>query len=521
MSEDEPAGTVTPRTASEPAPSGAATSTSPDGVGGVLGATPRSREGMVDVLILLLVFASSRWLYLRLGVRFDATPLSYFWQYLDVQWLLERPFESLYHLHAQPPGWNAVLALALRLGGEAHAPAILEAFFRLDGVCLLLGMYALMRRFALPRGLSLGLTCAWIASPTAILYESWLFYTYPTAVILLLLVLSVSFALERPTTARLVTVAALVCSACYVRSALHITWALAVVALLAWSLREHRRRVLLALALPVLVLVGGLHVKNAMVFGSPAASSWLGMSLAKLTVEALPPGEREAFMRDGALSALADIPPFSPPEVYARRGVFPDSIHPDVPALSAPVRPSNHLNLNHEAYLGLSHTYLADSLTVIRERPGIYLLSVRRAFALYIKAPSQYWFLARNRAGIERWTDVYDRLLYGAAPDERHRPHWDEWKGTCWWALLGILACVAYAFHERRSSDARAVTYRVGVFTIVFVSVVVNLVELGENQRFRVLVEPLIVVLGARALFVLSQGVVSRRAAAAPRSPGR
>ena len=60
---------------------------------------------------MLGLFAAVHALYIALGVRFDTTPLSWFWQYLDVTLLRGRLAESLLYLHCQPPLFNLFLGI--------------------------------------------------------------------------------------------------------------------------------------------------------------------------------------------------------------------------------------------------------------------------------------------------------------------------------------------------------------------------------------------------------------------------
>jgi hypothetical protein len=59
---------------------------------------------------------------------------------------------------------------------------------------------------------------------------------------------------------------------------------------------------------------------------------------------------------------------------------------------------------------------------------------------------------------------------------------------------LGVLFALVYAWRRKRAR-ARAATLVFCALTIVFVAVVGNSLELGENQRFRFLSEPLSVAL--------------------------
>jgi hypothetical protein len=65
-------------------------------------------------VLILLIYALSRYFYYLAGVRFDTTSLVWFWQFLDPELLKCRFLESIFYLHAQPPLFNILLGLVFR-----------------------------------------------------------------------------------------------------------------------------------------------------------------------------------------------------------------------------------------------------------------------------------------------------------------------------------------------------------------------------------------------------------------------
>jgi hypothetical protein len=145
-----------------------------------------SSTGTRDVGPLIAIvagFVVSRVAYRIAGIRFDTTPLERFWQFVDPVLLQDRLVESLLHLHSQPPLFNLGLGLALKLLGE-HATAALAMVYVGLGLVLTIALHALLRSLGVGRVLSVILTLAFVASPPTVLYENWLFYTYPVATLL-------------------------------------------------------------------------------------------------------------------------------------------------------------------------------------------------------------------------------------------------------------------------------------------------------------------------------------------------
>jgi hypothetical protein len=186
-------------------------------------------------------------------------------------------------------------------------------------------------------------------------------------------------------------------------------------------------------------------------------------------------------------------------------------------------------NYNHLAYLELSRQYGKDALALIRRDPARYLGMLEQAWRLFLFAPSDYDLVEPNRARLGAWDRLYDAVIYGI-PDawtgQRRpavSPQWTRptppasWRrvGWLWFALSSAAVCHAGWLVSRESwrrwraaepgarpaanriDPARLAALAFCVFNVVFVSVAANAVELGENNRFRVAIEPLLAVLVA------------------------
>lgn len=445
-------------------------------------------------------FAASRLLAGLLGVRFDDAPLDYFWQILDPTLLEGDLLASLWHQHTQPPAFNALLGVVLKLDvGEATTRFAL--LFHAIGLATCVGLFALTTRLGMDAVRAGWLAALYAASPTAVLYEHWLFYTQLVACLLAWGAVAVH-SLVRSGRARhaallSIVVAVVACT----RSLFHAAWA---VTLLAGALffvrRAHQQASPLRLALaisPALLLVLGLYAKNAMLFGTPASSTWLGMSLAKTTTWRLEPEQREALIAQGDLSAAARIKPFSPLNQYPREWVAgPPWGHP---ALDRVVKPGNYTNFNHHAYLRLNELYLDDALVVLRRHPDLWLESMALAGLRYAIPPSQYPFVAANAAAYAPVDRLYQiaagvpeaisgRRAKEALGDPAYllrRVRWLYWAAAAYglgWALVRI---------RRGRSPSERATLLYCMLNIGWVALLANAVELGENQRFQVMVAPL------------------------------
>jgi hypothetical protein len=474
-------------------------------------ATPRWTLARRDRARALLGWAAalagyliSRHFYDGLGLEMDLSPLQYFWQYQDLVELRERPLEAVFYQHTQPPLYNLFLAAAIASG---DASSFLEHASELFGLALHGGLYALLVGLGVRRPIAV--LAIWVAAfePASVLMETWVFYTYPVAALLVVAAALLVHGLRGGSRWALFGAFLAMATVVLTRSLFHLGWMVVAIGI-AVALGRARRRTLLMAALP-LTLAASVYVKNWVVFGRPVASTWLGFSLSRLTTTKLPTRALEALEEEGAVSELADHLPWLPLTSYPSAWrALPPGLPDDVAVLTEPTRTTGYPNFNHGAYIGIARTFREDAEVVLARRPDVWWESTRRAWRLYFLPIHDYTFFhaARQRAGprmreIER---IYERA-YGAdafaewswdepMPPLRLRPGWR------WAWLLGVALLVGLGVVLRDPRRERRATVAFLIWTVVVVGLVGNSLELGENNRFRFLAQPLSWALLALAL---------------------
>jgi hypothetical protein len=425
-------------------------------------------------------------------VRFNDGPLGVYWQYLDPFLLRRRLAESLVHLHSQPPLYNLYLGLALKTG---HERAVFIATYVFSGLVLYAGLFLLMRRLSVPAPLGFALATWMATSPAFVAYESWLFYTLPVAMLLVLAALAFARAVRRERTRDGFAFMAVMAVVSLTRSLYHLVFLVLATGLLALAWRAPRRA-LKAAALPLLVVVG-LYAKNAALFGHFAPSTWTGMNLARLTTEALDRAEAERLVAEGTLHPASLVPAFSRPDAYPR-AYFAEAPPSRVRALFWETKTTGATNFNHAAYLAISEDAMRDGRWVVVHRPMAYLRAVREAWGVYFRSPADLRFLGiANLDALRKAMEAYDALFFGRWPwpgptDDPGAPR------RYWGLLLGLplalatgLAAAAGRGPGRDLDRGQRLLAAFLCLTIAYVALVGNLLELGENNRFRVETDPL------------------------------
>src|SRR6185312_17065933 len=93
---------------------------------------------------ILSAYVASRVAYFAAGIRFNVKPLSSFFQIADPLLLRTRLFETLLYLHTQPPGFNLMIGLVLKVFPSSYSPAF-HFIYLACGVSLCFTLYRMMR----------------------------------------------------------------------------------------------------------------------------------------------------------------------------------------------------------------------------------------------------------------------------------------------------------------------------------------------------------------------------------------
>ncbi|MDP8975713.1 MAG: glycosyltransferase family 39 protein [Actinomycetota bacterium] len=468
-------------------------------------------------LLIVLIFVVSRFAFRQAGVARDGRPLNDAFQLLDRGHLQNDMLESLANLHVQPPLFNLFVGLGLQ------APQSLELrFFRYTylafGLAMALALYAVLRRVGLGPKVGVALTAAFMLNPSVFLYENWLHYDYPVTLLLCLATLALLRYEDRHRPKDAAIFLVLLAAVVLTRSLFHLVWFGAWAVFMVFHRRHSDwRKVAAAAAVPLLIVVA-VQANIYRVSGTLTSSTSLGgMSLAKMTVFQLSGSERQRLVAEGKLSALSLVDPFSPLSSY--QGLAPAHERTGVGVLdeelkavyfNPPSASAYRQNFNNLTYVDLSNRYLKDAVEVLRTRPGAYLKAVAVAYDIFFRPTSDFFTLYENRQRVGGLENLYNVGVYGVVsggpgpsqfPDHRVKGYGHEPGRRAWLAIVAYPVAIlwgAWALWSRRRLDHLRPPPLVLAFlwsTILYVMVVGNALEVGENNRFRLYTEPLMIVL--------------------------
>lgn len=480
-----------------------------------------------DFLLLTVLFIVSQAFYALLGVRFDDVVFPGYMQFIDADLLEHKLLQSLWYYHANPPLLNLYAGLGLKLFGE-HASGFFSIGFKFAAWLIVLATYATALKLCGTRIAAYAAAVLLMFSPAFLLYENWFMYSLPAAA---MLTVAVPLLHKFVRTGQLKWGAgffAMLALLLLTRSLFHLGWMLIIAVLLAIALRERWRQVALAAAAPLLV-VALWYGKNFYYFGTFSASSWMGLGLSNISTLMVPRETLAPLVHAGKLSPYALISRHSDLEqMFGSMRAEATGI--DV--LDRLHKASGDWNFNNSRVVALNKFYTKDSLEVIRTFPAAYVIGLWISNRLFFSPTSMNMYMEpKNRDAVAGMEQVFNPLLYGAAPATSYMmlPQFGPEHSrlievnTSTLLIVQWLVVLGYGYVQSRRlfmrhqpvDRARAVVIGFVTLTAVYLWFVATALEVGENYRYRFLIEPLFMALTAAAIVDGLRAFKARRRASA------
>jgi hypothetical protein len=421
-----------------------------------------------------------------------------FWQAIPTADLQDRALESLWALHAQPPLWNALNALLIKGLGPAHLPA-------LHALHVALGAAMAAMAVLLAHRLSGSMVAAVVAGalvaldPALVMYEAYALYEIFCAFLILGAVLALARGAPTGATRPLLVALGCVTALVLTRSLYHLVFVFA--ALAAVTALARSRRVVLVAGLALALLPAGWYGKNLVQHGFFGSSSWYGIGLWRIAVFGHDTNALLPLLLDGTLRPVVQLSPFTPPSRYQAMGYRRTGA---VPLLG---RDDFH-NVNVPA---ISAEYALSARRLIVREPGHYLGNVALAYGKFAAPSTESDHLVEIRDRMGAHVAVW-RALWGLPVAQRVDRLLPIGTTGSFLALLlpfGLLAQALLVLRQcRREPLAEALREEAPLLAaaalIFYTTLIGSALELGENVRFKLMIEPLLlvwtVVLGARLL---------------------
>ena len=465
------------------------------------------------LLLIISIFIISRIVLFAAGIRFSVGSDIAFSQFIGIDLLKNNLLESIYFLHSQPPLLNLFVGIVFKLFPENNI-IVFHIVFLIFGLILVISIFLVMAKLGISQVLSAVLTTLFMLSPSCILYENLLYYTYPITALLCLSALIIQkFSCSNRNFYGL-SLFLILSIIVLTRSAFHPFWYLLFIFILIFFIPHKWKQILLMSSIPF-ILIAFLFAKNFYYFGSFTSSTWFGMSFSKISTFMLSEDEKISLIKKGKLSELSLIGPF--------RGLWTYRDHTNVPEykpLNVPVLDKQYYqlaigmtnNLNHPLYFSLTKQFIKDSKYVLLNYPKVYLKGIILSFRLYF-FPSSDWFSTKqnNRNKLLTYEKDYNILLYGQMFNRglsinkrtiSNREYSMNYLNMGFFLIIGFFVSLTYgiiliinALKNKKRNDSYILTILFIVLNILYVSTLFNLFKVGENQRFRFNIDPLLLIL--------------------------
>ncbi|HAT25569.1 MAG TPA: hypothetical protein DCS89_01030 [Gammaproteobacteria bacterium] len=454
-----------------------------------------------DFYTIVVAFVASRAIYGFLGVTYDASPMDSFLQFIDPVLLKNAFWQSLYYYHAGPPMLNLVAGFGLGVF-EANAYWFYAILFHVLGLCLVFSVFFITNRLCGSR------PSAWVAtllicfSPSFVLYENWLMYTFIASS---LLICSAALLIKYLDSDRFIWgFLFFVCIAMLslTRTFFLFYWLVLVLLILVIVRWQSRKQILVCAFVPLLVCFCW-NAKNFYLFNTFSSSSITGLSLNNVTTLTVPWDVLRGHVEKGELSRFALVSRYGPLHKAIERETLAEFV--GVPVLDNATNSNGQLNFNSLEMLVASNHYLKDSLQVLKMYPRNYMSAVLTSHMVYLSPASlNPYFSVANLQALQSTNRFLDRLLYGTSLNSVRveQPHFGYnqrysievkpgvvlafFSGIIF--LYGSWRCLLIVFTRDWRTHSIVFGYLFGTWLLVYLAGVYF--ELSENNRYRFVAEP-------------------------------
>lgn len=343
------------------------------------------------------------------------------------------------------------------------------------GLLTAIYLFKLMIYLEISKTLSLGLVVIYTLIPPTILYENFFFYTH---LITFFMIMSGYFLLSFLMTGKPkhIILHFIYLSLCALTTSFfHLFWYTSLVYLVIHFSKD--KRTIIRYSLLPLVIILFVYSKNLVLFDSFSSSSWMGINLSRITVHQLPIDLRTKLAEENRLSKIAVLSSFPDYSELNEIGAFKfDSS--GISALDQSIKKSGKTNYNHLVYLTISKVSMNDVKFIIFNYPKYYFEGVLSAFNQYFIPPNNFNLLESNAQKIRKYNRFFNAFFYGSSPSVQI--------GLFSIIMIPMLLILGIfqIFNKKVDKNKKIILIFI-IANILYVMILGNLLEFGENNRFR------------------------------------
>lgn len=465
----------------------------------------RAADLLKEYALPLAIYAAAAVIAATQGLFVVHIPHEY-WQFADLRALLDRPLQTLWYMHAQPPLLNALYWAVHTLPGNAAFWATL--LFAGAGAFAVAAWYTVARDLLRSRRAACIIVLLLVANPSWWYYQSLFFYPHLLLALFGALALLVLRYGRRPTDANGAAVMLLMAAIIYLRSLWHPAVLIPLAALLAlyrWQHGPAPHSARNAVRTFVLLLIAGFGMvapwmaKNHALFGSTSFTSWTSANIRILRHNPL----TDFLVSDGATYDPAFAEAYYMPEAIAR--------FEQVPALRETTRltPGGRrvVNAHHYAVPAMNAFAMENVRRVVTAQ---LILQRARLFVRLADQPAfAFPYTDQFPAGTSMrvlggwYVAAWDRAVHGSwlrtllAPDPERSTTWRP-SVMALFVPLGLIATLVWGARRWRTPGGLLALWLAA--TYLWLLAMILLVDGLEANRIRWHLEPVFLIMAAIAV---------------------
>ena len=455
------------------------------------------------VVLLFIFYSITRLIFAGfLNVQFEYSWVFQMWHFIDIELLKNKLYESVLYFHYQPPLFNLFLGL-IHKQDVINAKSILMLFYYLITFIMGVIIYKFSLEMIKSKLLAFIFAVIFYLMPETIIYENWPIYTWTSS---FLIIISFYF-LRRFNVHKsekylhffFLSQVILVLT----RSAFHPVFFICFFLFLLVILKNERTKVIKAFSPSALILLT-VCMKNLFIFGFFGVGSGLGFSLYKITPKTV---DERNVVDESVYPEIFNIVPVKSIETYnyTQKGI-PEKfkgieiLNDNFKSTLGQYSEEFSVNLGNYHYLDIAKKYQKSAIALIKKYPKEYFKRVFRGVIMYFKPTWDHGFGAEHNAkvlfpyiNILTFNNLRLRAENAFVQGEKPWPLKNQIPYSSYIFIPVIyLILLILLFYNKLIFNKKSIEYLFLIFVTLYLFTVSNLIELAENDRYRVMVDPLV-----------------------------
>jgi hypothetical protein len=364
-------------------------------------------------------------------------------------------------MHGQPPLFNLFVGSIYKFIPE-YFDLFFEIVFKFCTLITSIYIFKTLLFLKVNKRISFFSSLIFQILPVVILYENWLFYNY---FIVFFLVFIGYFLLKNSFKSFLYIFISLFIICLWI-STFHFSFFLLMALYYFYVFKLGKRKIMISISFFVLIL--SWYAKNKILFDSFSSSTWMGMGL-----------EKFIWPHRSDIGWVGIFEPIDKYKPYLKE----DNRYPNIEILHKETKKNGGRNLNHIQYLQVSESSKKDFIDFFKESWDRYFIISSWGFFKFMNPSSNYPFVSGNYLKIyhyAKWINIdIDKILKN--PYEYNRSK----KQASFLIFMNIFISINLFFLTKNNRFNIFLGYY--FITFFFVCSTTTFLELGENNRFRVM----------------------------------